>query len=380
MGQVINLAVVLSLSLCFCLLPDTASAQLKRNYYANICPNVENIVRGAVAKKFSQTFVTVPATIRLFFHDCVVQGCDASVIITSSGGNTAEKDHPDNLSLAGDGFDTVIKAKEAVDAVPSCRNKVSCADILAMATRDAIALVCPLSFHPTFFCSLDTIMLLINIIHTCIFNPKKKWLVIFLIKLVHVMIMQAGGPSYAVELGRLDGLSSTAASVNGKLPQPFFNLNQLNSLFAAHGLNQADMIALSAAHTVGFSHCSKFANRIYNFSRQNPVDPTLNRAYASQLQQMCPRNVDPRIAINMDPNTPTKFDNVYYQNLQQGKGMFTSDQVLFTDQRSKPTVNAWATNSQAFQQAFVTAITKLGRVGVKTGKNGNIRRNCAAFN
>lgn len=59
------------------------------------------------------------------------------------------------------------------------------------------------------------------------------------------MIMQAGGPSYAVELGRLDGLSSTAASVNGKLPQPFFNLNQLNSLFAAHGLNQADMIALS---------------------------------------------------------------------------------------------------------------------------------------
>ncbi|EOX91638.1 Class III peroxidase [Theobroma cacao] len=330
MGQVINLAVVLSLSLCFCLLPDTASAQLKRNYYANICPNVENIVRGAVAKKFSQTFVTVPATIRLFFHDCVVQGCDASVIITSSGGNTAEKDHPDNLSLAGDGFDTVIKAKEAVDAVPSCRNKVSCADILAMATRDAIAL--------------------------------------------------AGGPSYAVELGRLDGLSSTAASVNGKLPQPFFNLNQLNSLFAAHGLNQADMIALSAAHTVGFSHCSKFANRINNFSRQNPVDPTLNRAYASQLQQMCPRNVDPRIAINMDPNTPTKFDNVYYQNLQQGKGLFTSDQVLFTDQRSKPTVNAWATNSQAFQQAFVTAITKLGRVGVKTGKNGNIRRNCAAFN
>ncbi|KAG6729010.1 hypothetical protein I3842_01G006100 [Carya illinoinensis] len=312
------------------LYPQTASAQLKRNFYANICPNVENIVRDAVQKKFKQTFVTVPATIRLFFHDCFVQGCDASVIIQSTGSNKAEKDHPDNLSLAGDGFDTVIKAKEAVDAVSSCTNKVSCADILAMATRDVIAL--------------------------------------------------SGGPSYAVELGRLDGLSSKASSVGGKLPQPTFNLNQLNSMFAAHGLSQTDMVALSAAHTVGFSHCSKFAHRIYNFSRQNTVDPSLEQNYATQLQSMCPKIVDPRIAINMDPNTPRKFDNVYFKNLEQGKGLFTSDQVLFTDKRSKPTVNSLASSSSAFETAFVTAITKLGRVGVKTGRNGNIRRNCAAFN
>lgn len=64
----------------------------------------------------------------------------------STGNNKAEKDHPDNLSLAGDGFDTVIKAKAAVDANPSCRNKVSCADILAMATRDVVALVMPFFF------------------------------------------------------------------------------------------------------------------------------------------------------------------------------------------------------------------------------------------
>ncbi|MBA0735007.1 hypothetical protein Gogos_018892, partial [Gossypium gossypioides] len=134
------------------------------------------------------------------------------------------------------------------------------------------------------------------------------------------------------------------------------------------------------AHTVGFSHCSKFSNRIYNFSRQSAVDRTLNRAYATQLQQMCPKNVDPRIAINMDPNTPRAFDNVYYKNLQQGKGLFTSDQVLFTDKRSRPVVNAWAANSNTFNSAFTTAMTKLGRVGVKTGRKGNIRRNCDAFN
>ncbi|CAI9763362.1 unnamed protein product [Fraxinus pennsylvanica] len=330
MGRFNLVIAVLSLTVSVCFFPDLASAQLRQNYYANICPNVESIVRNVVNQKFRQTFVTVPATLRMFFHDCFVQGCDASVLVASSGGNTAEKDNPDNLSLAGDGFDTVIKAKAAVDAIPRCRNKVSCADILAMATRDVVSL--------------------------------------------------AGGPSYAVELGRLDGLSSTAASVNGNLPKPSFNLNQLNAMFASKGLSQTDMIALSAAHTLGFSHCDKLANRIYNFSRQNPVDPTLNRQYATQLQGMCPRNVDPRIAINMDPNTPRTFDNVYFQNLQQGKGLFTSDQVLWTDIRSRPTVDAWARNPQAFQRAFIQAMTKLGRVGVKTGRNGNIRFDCGRFN
>jgi hypothetical protein len=57
--------------------------------------------------------------------------------------------------------------------------------------------------------------------------------------------VQAGGPSYAVELGRLDGLSSTASSVNGKLAPPSFDLDQLTALFATNGLSQTDMIALS---------------------------------------------------------------------------------------------------------------------------------------
>lgn len=66
-------------------------------------------------------------------------------MLLTSPTNQAEKDHPDNLSLAGDGFDTVIKAKAAVDSDPQCRNKVSCADILALATRDVVVLVRELS-------------------------------------------------------------------------------------------------------------------------------------------------------------------------------------------------------------------------------------------
>ncbi|KAF8714236.1 hypothetical protein HU200_027839 [Digitaria exilis] len=55
-------------------------------------------------------------------------------------------------------------------------------------------------------------------------------------------IALAGGPSYAVELGRLDGLTSSANSVNGKLAPPSFDLDQLTTLFAGNGLSQTDMI------------------------------------------------------------------------------------------------------------------------------------------
>ena len=46
--------------------------QLVENFYSSSCPNVEGIVSQAVSTKFSQTFTTIPATLRLFFHDCFV--------------------------------------------------------------------------------------------------------------------------------------------------------------------------------------------------------------------------------------------------------------------------------------------------------------------
>ena len=69
-----------------------------------------------------------------------MQGCDASVMLVAPNGND-ERHNSIDLSLAGDGFDMVIKAKAAVDSNHRCRNRVSCADILAMATRDVVSMV-----------------------------------------------------------------------------------------------------------------------------------------------------------------------------------------------------------------------------------------------
>ncbi|KAI9120305.1 hypothetical protein K1719_007338 [Acacia pycnantha] len=300
-----------------------SEARLVENFYSSTCPNVEDIVNQAVTNKLAQTFTTIPATLRLFFHDCFVEGCDGSVLIASSNGD-AEKDAPINLSLAGDGFDTVVKAKQAVEA--QCPGVVSCADILALAARDVVVL--------------------------------------------------GGGTFFNVELGRRDGLVSSAARVAGNLPTADFNLNQLNAIFSRNGLSQTDMIALSGAHTVGFSHCDQFTNRLYS----SKVDPTLNSGFAQQLMQQCPRNFDPLVAITLDVQTPQVFDVMYYQNLVAGQGLLFSDQVLFTDTNSQSTVVEFANNPALFNGAFASAMRKLGRVGVKTGNEGQIRIDCSQFN
>lgn len=55
------------------LLAQLGSAQLSTNYYSATCPQVETIVRGAVTKKFQETFSAVGGVVRLMFHDCFVQ-------------------------------------------------------------------------------------------------------------------------------------------------------------------------------------------------------------------------------------------------------------------------------------------------------------------
>ncbi|XP_037458711.1 peroxidase 16-like [Triticum dicoccoides] len=309
--------------------PRVAAAGLSRNYYAKTCPNVEALVRGAVTQKLQETFNAAPGTLRLFFHDCFVRGCDASVLISGPGD---EHSAGADTTLSPDALDLITRAKAAVDADAGCSNKVSCADILALATRD--------------------------------------------------VVQQAGGPSYPVELGRLDGKVGTRAVVKHSLPGAGFSLDQLNKLFAANGLTQTDMIALSGGHTIGVTHCDKFVRRLYTFKGARPqYSPPMNLAFLRQMRGTCPLNYSPATVAMLDAVTPNRFDNGYYQTLQQQKGLLSSDQVLFADRRSRATVNHFASNQTAFFDAFVAAMAKLGRIGVKTaGSDAEIRRVCTKVN
>lgn len=66
------------------------------------------------------------------------KGCDASILLE---GPNSEKTAIPNLSIRG--YDIIDEAKAAVDRV--CPGVVSCADLIAIAARDAVFLVNPLS-------------------------------------------------------------------------------------------------------------------------------------------------------------------------------------------------------------------------------------------
>lgn len=81
--------------------------------------------------------------------DFVFKGCDASVLLESKGKNKSEKDGPANISLHA--FYVIDNAKKAVEA--ECPGVVSCADILALAARDAVTLVSHIHYSLTYIYS-----------------------------------------------------------------------------------------------------------------------------------------------------------------------------------------------------------------------------------
>jgi len=101
----------------------------------------------------------------------------------------------------------------------------------------------------------------------------------------------------------------------------------------------------------------------------------MDQGLASQLRGTCGSNPSGGFAFFLDP-TPVSFDNAFYRNLQGGRGLLGTDQVLYSDQRSRGAVDNYASNQGAFSADFVAAITKLGRIGAKTAATGEIRRDC----
>lgn len=103
-------------------------------FYSSSCPRVESIVQSTVSSHFNANPAIAPGLLRMHFHDCFVRGCDASILI--AGSNT-ERTAPQNSLLRG--FDVIDDAKTQLEA--ACPGVVSCADVLALATRDSVVLV-----------------------------------------------------------------------------------------------------------------------------------------------------------------------------------------------------------------------------------------------
>ncbi|KAK1312543.1 Peroxidase 25 [Acorus calamus] len=111
-----------------------AQGGLSSGFYSSTCPQAEATVRSTVETYFNRDPTIAAGLLRLHFHDCFVQGCDGSVLIS---GASAERAALPNQGLRG--FEVIDDAKAKIEA--SCPGVVSCADILALAARDAVDLL-----------------------------------------------------------------------------------------------------------------------------------------------------------------------------------------------------------------------------------------------
>ncbi|KAE8694495.1 Peroxidase 72 [Hibiscus syriacus] len=179
--------------------------------------------------------------LRLHFHDCFVKGCDASILLDSSGDIISEKSSNPNRDSAR-GFEVIDKIKAAIEK--ECPHTVSCADIMALAARDSTVLT--------------------------------------------------GGPNWEVPLGRRDSKGASLSGSNNNIPAPNNTFQTILTKFKLQGLDIVDLVALSGKLT-RLPHsriCSMHqlqAETLQPISNGKP-DDTLDQSYAAYLGTHCPRS------------------------------------------------------------------------------------------
>lgn len=295
-------------------------------FYSTSCPRVESIVQSTVRSHFQSNPTIAPGLLRMHFHDCFVEGCDASILID---GTNTEKTAGPNLLLRG--YEVIDDAKRQLES--ACPGVVSCADILALAARDSVVVT--------------------------------------------------GGASWAVPTGRRDGRVSQA-SATSNLPGFRESVDVLKQKFLDKNLNTQDLVALSGGHTIGTSACQFFQYRLYNFTAAGGPDPTIDAAFLPTLRNLCPANGDGTRRVGLDNGSQNRFDNSYFTNLRNGRGVLESDQRLWADASTQNVVQRFlgvrGLLGLTFSVEFGRSMVKMSNVEVKTGSNGEIRRVCSAVN
>ncbi|KAL3615739.1 NAD(+) salvage pathway protein [Castilleja foliolosa] len=289
------------------LLIGVSHAQLSPNFYSTTCPNLLTIISSAVTTAVTAEQRMGASLLRLHFHDCFVNGCDASVLLDDTANFTGEQTAgPNNNSLRG--FNVINNIKAQVES--SCNGTVSCADILAVAARDSVVAL--------------------------------------------------GGPSWTVPLGRRDSTNASLTAANNQIPAPTLNLNALITSFSNKGFTAQELVALSGAHTIGQARCTTFRTRLYN-------EANINASYATTLQAGCPSTgpTGDNNLFGLDSD-PTTFNNRYFTDLINLRGLLHSDQQLFNNGSTDAQVTAYSTNSASFFTDFANAMIKMSSLSPLT--------------
>ncbi|RAL49633.1 hypothetical protein DM860_001924 [Cuscuta australis] len=254
--------------------------------------------------------------IRLFFHDCFVDGCDAGLLLKDTPTFTGEQTAGGNNNSVR-GFEVIDNAKQ--NAKTKCPDTpVSCADILSIAARDSF--------------------------------------------------QKFTGKTYAVSLGRKDARTANFTGANTQLVGPSENLASQVKKFADKGFNQTELVALLGSHTIGFARCPLLC-----------VSSFVNPARASTLQCNCQTTPNATGLVGLDP-TPVKFDQRYYSDVASGRGLLFSDNELMKGNTTSAAVKRYRDAMDSFLADFAAAMVKMSKLPPSPGVQLEIRDVCSKVN
>ncbi|XP_047333052.1 lignin-forming anionic peroxidase-like [Impatiens glandulifera] len=300
-----------------------SNAQLTPTFYDATCPDALAVIKTLIQQAVANETRMAASLIRLHFHDCFVQGCDASILLDELATPTSERTALQNNNSAR-GYEVIDAIKAEVERI--CPGIVSCADILAVAARDAS--------------------------------------------------VEANGPTWTVQLGRRDSTTANRTEAEANLPRFTSTLDEHIANFDGKGLNVRDLVALSGSHTIGQAQCVTFRGRIYD----NNSD--IEAGFRSTRQGNCPNTTDGEGNGNLAPLdlvTPDLFDNNYFVNLIEKKGLLQSDQILFSGQQTDSIVTEYSNNPETFRVDFANAMVKMGDIRPLLGDAGIIRSVCSTL-
>ncbi|KAI4366624.1 hypothetical protein MLD38_022481 [Melastoma candidum] len=302
--------------------PCPCLAELRVGFYNRTCPLAESVVRAKVKEAVGSDRQNAAILLRIHFHDCFVEGCDGSILVDN--GEDSERNAFGHLGVGG--FEIIEEVKAKLERV--CPGVVSCADIVALAARDAVSL--------------------------------------------------SRGPFYEVLTGRRDGLVSNK-SLAANMPDVDDSARVLRSKFRQKGLSDKDLVLLSSAHSIGTTACFFMGTRLYRFDHKNRSDPSINPHFLPTLKTKCPLDGDVNVRLPLDPVTESVLDDQILRNIRKGFAVLSSDARLYDHRSTRHIVETYA-GGGSFRGDFAKAMVKMGRIGAKTGRYGEIRRVCSSFN
>ncbi|PSR92606.1 Peroxidase [Actinidia chinensis var. chinensis] len=323
------------------------SMKLQYEFYRENCPKAESIVRSTIGQIIAENKNATAQLLRLMFHDCFIQGCDASVLLDDSNGNSIEKDAIPNQTLKG--FDFIDTIKDELEE--ACPGIVSCADILVLSTRDAIVL--------------------------------------------------AGGPFYPILTGRRDSDRSYFATAMAEIPKPEGNISETLRLFASRGFSKRETVSLLGGHNIGKISCQFIQPRLHNFQGTGQPDPTIPSDFLADMSLICSDNestspngapspmgskfltesfvgIEYYQGLSSSISSGSVFGPRYYESLLRGRGLLFADQQLMASDETAELVRDYASDDgTTFRADFARAMVKMSNLGALTGSRGQIRLNCS---